>query len=212
MKQKTKRILKYLFGFGAGCILAGAVVGGIVSCSNGSQTQQTQPTTSTKKTDTTKPTSSTSDKTSKPKAAPTKSEAKDTTPTIPAYQLQTEANTSAIAYKSNDPNSPTMFTTNVLTYNKLISKPNNVVISVLGTPEAVINVKNDTNSKTAPDITLDLNQNSSLYQECLAHTNNATDLNSLSNLITFSTTKTSTDTFNVNNTSQKSSKNDYKSS
>ena len=168
MKQKTKRILKYLFGVGAGCILAGAVIGGVVSCSNGSTTtSQPQPT--------------------KP------------TPSGPTYQLQTQANTSTIAYKSNQTEGTSMIATNVSDYNTLISEPNNVIISVLGQPEAVINVKNDINPKTAPNIKLDLNQNSQLFAEILNGTNTSSDLKNLDNLITLTTTTGTKDTFNLNN-------------
>lgn len=211
--KKAKKILKYLFGIGAGCILAGAVVGGIVSCSNGNTTTSQQSTPHP----TVKPTTSSSTK-STDKA--TKSEAKDTTPTkqstpptntTTAYELTNRYDNSTIAYK--DPQNATNKATDLIlastssdNYSTLINEPNNVIISVLGKPEAVINVKNDTNSKTAPNINLNLNPNSDLYKECLAHTNNATDLKSLSNLITFSTTKSSTDTFNMSNLSVGSKK------
>ena len=180
--SKKKTFWKYLIGIGGIAVLSSAVVAGVVSCSNGSSSTSTPKTTSTQPA---KPTTS---------KAPTQSSS-----TEPAYQLQTAPNTSTIAYKVNDTNSPTMLTTNVPNYNTLISEPNNVIISILGTPEAVINVAKDTNTKTAPNITLDLNQNSQLFADILKGTNNKADLATLNNLITFTTTTGTKDTFNLNN-------------
>lgn len=171
-----KKIWKYLLGTLAGTVLCGAVIGGVVSCSNGNQpqTQTSQPTT-TKSTTSTNP--------------------------VQTYELANRYNTSAIAYKdaqTQNTSEISMVATNVSDYNTLISEPNNVIISVLGQPEAVINVSNDT-PKTAPDITLSLNPNSTLYQEVLNGTNTTTDLTKLDNLISFSTTKGSKDKFSLNN-------------
>lgn len=176
-----KKIWKYLLGGLAGAVLCGAVVGGVVSCSNGNQTQTTQ---STQKTDTTKP------EANKPTTSPA------------AYELINRINTSSIAYKN-----PQAQTTNTISmvatkqpdnYATLINKPNNVIISVLGHQEAVINVKNDTSTNDEPNIMLNLNPNSDFYKQVLNGTSNLTELN---NLINFSTTNKSTDKFDINNLS-----------
>ena len=199
--SKKKTSWKYLLGGLAGVVLCGAVVGGVVSCSNGSNTPTTTSNSKTTNTQQAKPTTSTKNTTptSSPKTkAPTQSSSTKKV-SEPAYQLQATANTSTIAYKVNDTNSPTMIATKVPNYNTLISEPNNVIISVLGTPEAVINVAKDTSTKTAPDITLDLNQNSQLFKDIIKGVNSATNLAQLNNLITFTTTPGTKGTFNLNN-------------
>lgn len=176
-----KKIWKYLLGGLAGAVLCGAVVGGVVSCSNGNQTQTTQ---STQKTDTTKP------------------EANKPTTSTAAYELINRINTSSIAYKNPTQQNTTemsmVATKQPDNYATLINKPNNVIISVLGHQEAVINVKSDTSTNDEPNITLNLNPNSDFYKQVLNGTDNLTELN---NLINLSTTNKSTATFDINNLS-----------
>ena len=187
MKTNKKKLFwKYLLGGLAGTVLCGAIAGGIVSCSNGSSSTST--TTSTNNV-----TSSTSNSNSEKSSSTTNN-------TTSPYELTNRYNTSSIAYANPQTNNMSLIAdSNISNYNTLINEPNNVIISVLGQPEAVINVAHDTNSKTAPDITLDLNQNSQLFADVINGTNNKADLASLNNLITFTTTNKSTNKFNLNN-------------
>lgn len=195
-----KKIWKYLLGGLAGAVLCGAVVGGVVSCSNGNQTQTTQ---STQKTDTTKPEANKPTTSTAPsnQTQTTKPVSKPTTSTA-AYELINRINTSSIAYKNPTQQNTTemsmVATKQPDNYATLINKPNNVIISVLGHQEAVINVKNDTSTNDEPNITLNLNPNSDFYKQVLNGTSNLTELN---NLINFSTTNKSTDKFDINNLS-----------
>ena len=194
MKTNKKKLFwKYLLGIGAGCILVCATIGSVVSCSNGST--NTASSTST---------NSSQNKNSTTTSSSTSTSNSSTLNNTQTYELMDRYNTATIAYKDSQKsltNKISMVTTNndVTNYSKWLNEPNNVIISVLGQPEAVINVKNDTNSANAPDITLSLNPNSTLYQECLNHTNDATDLTNLNNLLSFTTTKNSDISFGFNN-------------
>ena len=214
MKTNKKKLFwKYLLGGLAGTVLCGAIAGGIVSCSNGSSststttntnnvTSSTSNSNSEKSSSTTNNNSNDDKTTSTPKttsstsSTPTPTGNNTTTP----YELTNRYNSSTIAYKNTQVNNMSLIAdSNISNYNTLINEPNNVIISVLGQPEAVINVKNDTNPKTAPDITLDLNQNSQLFADILNGTNTTANLASLNNLITSTTTNKSTNKFNLNN-------------
>ena len=119
--MKKNKIFKYLFGSLAGVVLAGAVIGGVVSCSNESTTQS-QPVS--------KPTSTT----------------QTANNTISGYALTSKYNTSTIAYKdaqTQNTSEISMVATNsnVANYSTLANEPGNLAIYTNGstTPTAVIN-------------------------------------------------------------------------
>ena len=141
MKTNKKKLFwKYLLGGLAGAVLCGAVVGGVVSCSNGSTTA----------TNNTTPSSST------------------TTNTISDYALTDTYNTSTIAYK-NAQTKTSMVATNsdVANYSTLANEPGNLAIYTNGsaTPTAIINSANATNTTTTTILNLTLQKDSALYNE-----------------------------------------------
>lgn len=168
--MKKNKLFKYLFGSLAGVVLAGAVIGGVVSCSNGNTTTQ-------------------------PVSKPTTSTANNT---ISGYVLTDTTNTSTIAYKNaqnQNASEISMVATSsdVANYSTLANEPGNLAIYTNGstTPTAIINSANATNNSTTTTLNLTLQKDSSLYNEW--EKGNITNLNvlaqQLGSLISFSPTK-----------------------
>lgn len=175
--MKKNKLFKYLFGSLAGVVLAGAVIGGVVSCSNGSTTQ-TQQTTQ-----------------SQPASKPTTSTANNT---ISDYALTSKYNTSTIVYQTPQTQNASEISmvatnSNIANYSTLANEPGNLAIYTNGsaTPTAIIDSANATNTTATTTLNLTLQKDSELYHEW--ENGKITNLNvlatQLGSLISFSPTE-----------------------